>query len=199
MDLSLRSGSVKRVACVENQWLKYVDVIYRSGGRYNMTILHYLRHSLVNVHGLLRKIWSFNRLFTVNTYYIFCRCCPQGKSHQRYCVTSATIQPTQLLQPIQFHFHFLLELSPFIFHPLFPAVRNDRSKKKEKNETPKMTIIETYELTAELGCIVEKICRAHRETFPSLCQLGKYTTVSNSHCRVGTIDSNDMRHGQCSI
>ena len=41
-----------------------------------------------------------------------------------------------------------------------------------------MTIMETYELTAELGLIVEKICRAHRETFPSLCQLGKYTTVS---------------------
>ncbi len=46
-----------------------------------------------------------------------------------------------------------------------------------------MTIMETYELTAELGLIVEKICRAHRETFPSLCQLGKYTTVSH-----------DMRH-----
>lgn len=42
-----------------------------------------------------------------------------------------------------------------------------------------MTVIETYELTAELGLIVEKICRAHRDTFPSLCQLGKYTTVSN--------------------
>lgn len=42
-----------------------------------------------------------------------------------------------------------------------------------------MTIMETYELTAELGLIVEKICRAHRETFPSLCQLGKYTTVSH--------------------
>ena len=42
-----------------------------------------------------------------------------------------------------------------------------------------MTVIETYELTAELGLIVEKICRAHRDTFPSLCQLGKYTTVSD--------------------
>ena len=41
-----------------------------------------------------------------------------------------------------------------------------------------MTIMETYELTAELGLIVEKICMAHRETFPSLCHLGKYTTVS---------------------
>nr|XP_029535648.1 retinoic acid receptor beta-like isoform X1 [Oncorhynchus nerka] len=64
------------------------------------------------------------------------------------------------------------------------AVRNDRSKKKEKKETPKMTIIETYELTAELGGVVENICRAHRETFPSLCQLGKYTTNSSSDTRI---------------
>lgn len=46
-----------------------------------------------------------------------------------------------------------------------------------------MTIMETYELTAELGLIVEKICRAHRETFPSLCQLGKYTTVSRDRSK----------------
>ncbi|XP_064805908.1 retinoic acid receptor beta-like isoform X1 [Oncorhynchus masou masou] len=71
-----------------------------------------------------------------------------------------------------------------MFHPLFPAVRNDRSKKKEKKETPKMTIIETYELTAELGGVVENICRAHKETFPSLCQLGKYTTNSSSDTRI---------------
>lgn len=58
------------------------------------------------------------------------------------------------------------------------AVRNDRNQKKSKKEEVKMTVMETYELTAELGLIVEKICRAHRETFPSLCQLGKYTTVS---------------------
>uniref|UniRef100_A0A4W5N2D7 Retinoic acid receptor beta n=1 Tax=Hucho hucho TaxID=62062 RepID=A0A4W5N2D7_9TELE len=64
------------------------------------------------------------------------------------------------------------------------SVRNDRSKRKEKKETPKMTIIETYELTAELGCVVDKICRAHRETFPSLCQLGKYTTNSSSDTRI---------------
>lgn len=59
-----------------------------------------------------------------------------------------------------------------------PAVRNDRSRRKGKKEAVKMTIMETYELTAELGLIVDKICTAHKETFPSLCQLGKYTTVS---------------------
>ncbi|XP_046892081.1 retinoic acid receptor beta-like [Hypomesus transpacificus] len=62
------------------------------------------------------------------------------------------------------------------------SVRNDRSKRKK--ETVKMTVIETYELTAELGLIVEKICRAHRDTFPSLCQLGKYTTNSSSDHRI---------------
>ena len=60
------------------------------------------------------------------------------------------------------------------------AVRNDRNRRKGKKEEVRMTIMETYELTEELGMIVEKICRAHRETFPSLCQLGKYTTVSRN-------------------
>ncbi|KAK9514298.1 hypothetical protein VZT92_027774 [Zoarces viviparus] len=64
------------------------------------------------------------------------------------------------------------------------SVRNDRNSRKGKKEAVKMTIMETYELTAELGLIVEKICRAHRETFPSLCQLGKYTTNSSSDHRI---------------
>lgn len=56
------------------------------------------------------------------------------------------------------------------------AVRNDRNKKKK--ESPKPDLAESYELTAELESIIEKIRKAHQETFPSLCQLGKYTTVS---------------------
>uniref|UniRef100_A0A3P9MYC3 Retinoic acid receptor beta n=1 Tax=Poecilia reticulata TaxID=8081 RepID=A0A3P9MYC3_POERE len=64
------------------------------------------------------------------------------------------------------------------------SVRNDRNRRKGKKEAVKMTVMETYELTAELGLIVEKICRAHRETFPSLCQLGKYTTNSSSDHRI---------------
>ncbi|XP_061812449.1 retinoic acid receptor beta-like isoform X1 [Nerophis lumbriciformis] len=63
------------------------------------------------------------------------------------------------------------------------SVRNDRNRLKAKEE-PKMSIAETYEMTAELDVIVEKICRAHRDTFPSLCQLGKYTTNSSSDHRV---------------
>lgn len=32
-------------------------------------------------------------------------------------------------------------------------------------------------MSAELDDLTEKIRKAHQETFPSLCQLGKYTTV----------------------
>ncbi|NXY91633.1 RARG protein, partial [Alcedo cyanopectus] len=60
------------------------------------------------------------------------------------------------------------------------AVRNDRSKKKkELKEEP-----ESYELSPELQELVQKVSRAHQETFPSLCQLGKYTTNSSAEHRV---------------
>lgn len=39
---------------------------------------------------------------------------------------------------------------------------------------------ESYELSGELEELVNKVSKAHQETFPSLCQLGKYTTVSRS-------------------
>uniref|UniRef100_A0A3B4YVM8 Retinoic acid receptor beta n=1 Tax=Seriola lalandi dorsalis TaxID=1841481 RepID=A0A3B4YVM8_SERLL len=62
------------------------------------------------------------------------------------------------------------------------SVRNDRNKKKK--ESPKPDLAESYELTAELESIIEKIRKAHQETFPSLCQLGKYTTNSSADHRV---------------
>ncbi|CAL8295557.1 unnamed protein product [Merluccius merluccius] len=62
------------------------------------------------------------------------------------------------------------------------SVRNDRNKKKK--ESPKAELVESYELTAELEAIIEKIRKAHQETFPSLCQLGKYTTNSSADHRV---------------
>ncbi|CAB1433055.1 unnamed protein product [Pleuronectes platessa] len=62
------------------------------------------------------------------------------------------------------------------------SVRNDRNKKKK--ESPKPELAESYELTAELENIIEKIRKAHQETFPSLCQLGKYTTNSSADHRV---------------
>ncbi|XP_062301811.1 retinoic acid receptor beta-like isoform X2 [Osmerus eperlanus] len=62
------------------------------------------------------------------------------------------------------------------------SVRNDRNKKKK--ESPKPELAESYEMTAELETIIEKIRKAHQETFPSLCQLGKYTTNSSADHRV---------------
>ena len=68
----------------------------------------------------------------------------------------------------------------------FPsAVRNDRNKKKKESSKP--DLVESYELTAELETIIEKISKAHQETFPSLCQLGKYTTVSWLSCGAGVL------------
>ncbi|XP_051872947.1 retinoic acid receptor beta-like [Pristis pectinata] len=62
------------------------------------------------------------------------------------------------------------------------SVRNDRNKKKK--ETPKQECSESYTMTAELEDLIEKIRKAHQETFPSLCQLGKYTTNSSADHRV---------------
>ncbi|KAG8139194.1 hypothetical protein E2320_001966 [Naja naja] len=62
------------------------------------------------------------------------------------------------------------------------AVRNDRNKKKK--EPLKQEFLENYEMTAELDDLTEKIRKSHQETFPSLCQLGKYTTNSSADHRV---------------
>ncbi|XP_053704764.1 retinoic acid receptor gamma-A isoform X3 [Synchiropus splendidus] len=63
------------------------------------------------------------------------------------------------------------------------AVRNDRNKKK-KDVKEEAVLPESYELSGELEELVSKVSRAHQETFPSLCQLGKYTTNSSSDHRV---------------
>lgn len=57
------------------------------------------------------------------------------------------------------------------------AVRNDRNKKK-KDVKEEVVLPENYELSGELEELVNKVSKAHKETFPSLGQLGKYTTVS---------------------
>ncbi|XP_067382499.1 retinoic acid receptor gamma-A isoform X3 [Channa argus] len=56
------------------------------------------------------------------------------------------------------------------------AVRNDRNKKK-KDVKEEVVLPESYELSGELEELVNKVSKAHQETFPSLCQLGKYTTM----------------------
>lgn len=68
----------------------------------------------------------------------------------------------------------------FFFSSFYVAVRNDRNKKK-KDVKEEVVLPESYELSGELEELVNKVSKAHQETFPSLCQLGKYTTVSHVH------------------
>ena len=62
-------------------------------------------------------------------------------------------------------------------------MRNDRNKKK-KDVKEEVVQPESYELSGELEELVNKVSKAHKETFPSLCQLGKYTTVSDTHTQI---------------
>ena len=55
-------------------------------------------------------------------------------------------------------------------------MRNDRNKKK-KEVKEEVVLPESYELSGEMEELVNKVSKAHQETFPSLGQLGKYTTV----------------------
>ncbi|KAF3856482.1 hypothetical protein F7725_017205 [Dissostichus mawsoni] len=63
------------------------------------------------------------------------------------------------------------------------SVRNDRNKKK-KDVKEEVVLPENYELSGELEELVKKVSKAHQETFPSLGQLGKYTTNSSADHRV---------------
>jgi hypothetical protein len=54
-------------------------------------------------------------------------------------------------------------------------VRNDRNKKTK--EVKEEGLPDSYELSPQLEELITKVSKAHQETFPSLCQLGKYTTV----------------------
>ncbi|XP_078080228.1 retinoic acid receptor alpha-A isoform X1 [Mustelus asterias] len=65
------------------------------------------------------------------------------------------------------------------------SVRNDRNKKKK--DTPKQECSESYTITPETEDLIEKVRKAHQETFPALCQLGKYTTNNSAEQRV-TLD-----------
>lgn len=58
------------------------------------------------------------------------------------------------------------------------AVRNDRNKKKKDEKKPEC--IENYVLSPDTEQMINRVRKAHQETFPSLCQLGKYTTVSST-------------------
>ncbi|XP_030256549.1 retinoic acid receptor alpha-A isoform X1 [Sparus aurata] len=63
-----------------------------------------------------------------------------------------------------------------------PTVRNDRNKKKKDEKKQECT--ESYVLSADTEQMIDRVRKAHQETFPSLCQLGKYTTSNSSERRV---------------
>uniref|UniRef100_A0A8U7P3C8 Retinoic acid receptor gamma n=5 Tax=Passeriformes TaxID=9126 RepID=A0A8U7P3C8_CORMO len=60
------------------------------------------------------------------------------------------------------------------------AVQNDRNKRKKEVKED----LGGDELSPELAELVRRVSRAHQETFPSLGQLGKYTTNSSADHRV---------------
>ncbi|KAK3559705.1 hypothetical protein QTP86_017687 [Hemibagrus guttatus] len=62
------------------------------------------------------------------------------------------------------------------------SVRNDRNKKKK--EEKKVECVESGVLSADTELMIECVRKAHQDTFPSLCQLGKYTTGNSSERRV---------------
>uniref|UniRef100_A0A8C5FML7 Retinoic acid receptor alpha n=3 Tax=Gadus TaxID=8048 RepID=A0A8C5FML7_GADMO len=62
------------------------------------------------------------------------------------------------------------------------SVRNDRNKKKKDEKKPEC--VESYVLSADTEQMIDRVRKAHQETFPSLCQLGKYTTSNSSERRV---------------
>lgn len=61
-------------------------------------------------------------------------------------------------------------------------VRNDRTKKKKEDKRQVET--EVYVLSPDTEDMIERVRRAHQDTFPSLCQLGKYTTNNSAEHRV---------------
>ncbi|KAI2658675.1 Retinoic acid receptor alpha-A [Labeo rohita] len=62
------------------------------------------------------------------------------------------------------------------------TVRNDRNKKKKEEKKQECT--ESYTLSPDTEQMIDRVRKAHQETFPSLCQLGKYTTSNSSERRV---------------
>lgn len=54
---------------------------------------------------------------------------------------------------------------------------------KKKKEEKKQGEAETYVLSPDTEKMIERVRRAHQDTFPSLCQLGKYTTVHTPQIR----------------
>lgn len=65
-----------------------------------------------------------------------------------------------------------------------------------------MEQVEVYVLSADTEKMIEGVRRAHQDTFPSLRQLGKYTTVHTPHggyCRIEIHGNIHWAQGQRSM
>lgn len=102
-------------------------------------------------------------------------------SQQKFSLACCYVPPSAL--PLLLLHLILLLILLLLFSSL--AVRNDRNKKK-KDVKEELVLPESYELSGELEELVNKVSKAHQDTFPSLLQLGKYHTVSLTHFSVST-------------
>ncbi|XP_062336911.1 retinoic acid receptor alpha-B-like isoform X2 [Osmerus eperlanus] len=70
------------------------------------------------------------------------------------------------------------------------SVRNDRNKKKKEERKVVDLSTDIYVLSPDTEQMIERVRKAHKETFPSLCQLGKYTTFSelSTKCIIKTVE-----------
>ncbi|XP_034064868.1 retinoic acid receptor gamma-A isoform X5 [Gymnodraco acuticeps] len=129
---------------------------------------HYGVSSCEGCKGFFRRSIQKNMVYT----------CHRDKNCQINKVTRNRCQYCRLQKC--FEVGMSKEASCFYF---FKAVRNDRNKKK-KDVKEELVLPESYELSGELEELVNKVSKAHQETFPSLIQLGKYHTNSSSDTRV---------------
>ncbi len=122
----------------------------------------------VRIHDFLKMEWLHQRLgYTVLLRYsIIC-----------FILINANLDTLILLRR-RSHNILVTHTNHFCPVSLLPvAVRNDRNKKKKDEK--KQDCPESYVLSPDTEQMIDRVRKAHQETFPSLCQLGKYTTVSS--------------------
>lgn len=97
------------------------------------------------------------------------------KEEKEYKIKCKVCQDLVLSKGFEMHTNLSVPSVPL-------AVRNDRNKKKKDEKKQECT--ESYVLSPDTEQMIDRVRKAHQDTFPSLCQLGKYTTVSGMRLTV---------------